>query len=101
MKTPNSRIVDLKKVVRKRVSMAEILKHYGLTAVFRQEGENLFGPCPLHKGTDAKEFKISLARNCWVCIGNCKGGGNILNFVAKKEGVSIRQSAQIISDWFF
>jgi DNA primase len=99
MSKSNIRLVDLRKIVKERISITQILKHYGLTGTFTEEGENLLGPCPLHNGTDPREFVISLARNCWVCRGHCKKGGNILDFVAQKERVSIRQSAKIISDW--
>jgi len=92
--------VDLEKIVKEKVSITQILERYGLMTTFCQEQENLFGPCPIHQGNNPREFKVSLARNCWICMGRCRSGGDILSFVARKEGVSIRQSAHIISDWF-
>lgn len=64
MPKSNGRLVDLRKVVTERVSITQILERYGLIATFCQDGENLFGPCPFHRGVDPKEFKVSLARNC-------------------------------------
>ena len=37
--------------------------------------------------------------NAWKCFGPC-GGGNILDFVAGMEEVSIREAALRLADWF-
>ncbi len=38
-------------------------------------------------------------KSAWYCFG-CKAGGNILDFVAKKEEVSIRTAALKLDSWF-
>lgn len=98
MPKSDSRFVNYK-AVKKHVSITQILERYGLTTTLRQDGENLHGPCPFHD-SDPTQFIVSLARNCWICMGNCKSGGSILDFVAKKEAISIRQSARLIAEWF-
>jgi DNA primase len=42
---------------------------------------------------------VNLVKNAWYCFG-CKAGGNILDFVAKKEGVTIRTAALTLDSWF-
>lgn len=37
---------------------------------------------------------------CWNCFGQCKTGGNILDFVARKKSVTFRDAAIQISMWF-
>jgi DNA primase len=43
---------------------------------------------------------VSLSKNCWICFGDCNGGGSIIDFVSRKEGVGIREAALQIQDWF-
>lgn len=88
------------KTVKAAVSMSQIIDHYGLTERFKRHGDSLSGPCPLHDGQNPTQFRVSLTKNCWNCFGTCKGGGNALDFVARKEGVTVREAALKISEWF-
>jgi DNA primase len=78
--------------------MLQTLEHYGLAESFKRSGNS--GPCPLHNGQNRTQFRVSLEKNCWNCFGTCKGGGNILDFVARKEGCSLRETALALCDWF-
>ena len=90
------------RAVKQAVSIAQILDHYGLTKTFKasQNGESLSGPCPLHGGHNQTQFRVSLSKNCWNCFGDCKSGGNILDFVRRKEDCTLREAAILISEWF-
>ena len=94
-----SRFVDFK-AVKAAVSMLQVLEHYGLAESFKRSGNSLSGPCPLHGGENRTQFRVSLEKNCWNCFGTCNGGGNILDFVARKEGCSLREAALVLCDWF-
>jgi len=94
-----SRFVDFK-AVKAAVSMLQMLEHYGLAASFKRSGNSLSGPCPLHGGENRTQFRVSLEKNCWNCFGTCNGGGNVLEFVARKEGCSLREAALALCDWF-
>src|SRR6478672_11868576 len=78
--------------VKRAVSLEAILDRYGLWDGFTRKGANLAGPCPFCKGKSARQFQVNLVKNAWYCFG-CKEGGNILDFVAKHEGVSVRSAA--------
>jgi DNA primase len=88
------------KTVKAAVSMSQIIDRYGLTERFKRHGDSLSGPCPLHDGQNPTQFRVSLTKNCWNCFGACQGGGNTLDFVARKEGVTVREAALKISEWF-
>ena len=90
------------RAVKQAVSIAQILDHYGLTKTFKpsQNGDSLSGPCPLHGGHNQTQFRVSLSKNCWNCFGDCKSGGNILDFVCRKEDCTLREAAILISGWF-
>ena len=85
---------------KQQVSIYDILQHYGLAGSMkhRKGGDELVGLCPFHRETKGS-FHASLSKNAWQCFG-CKRHGNILDFVAFKEGVDIRGAALLIQEWF-
>ena len=85
--------------VKRAVSLEAILERYELLASLTRKGMNLAGPCPFCKGSSERQFQVNLVKNAWYCFG-CKAGGNILDFVAKKEEVSIRTAALKLDSWF-
>jgi DNA primase len=60
----------------------------------------LSGACLIHGGTNTTHFRVSISKNCWNCFGKCQCGGNVIDFVSKKEDVSFRDAALLIRDWF-
>ena len=86
--------------IKKAVSILQILDRYDLTGSLHRSGDNLMGVCPIHKGQNRTQFRVSLAKNCWNCFGACKEGGNILDFVSRMENVNIREAALLIQKWF-
>lgn len=93
--------VDFKKI-KTQVSIVQILERYGFLEVLVRSanGDRLSGPCPIHGGTNKTHFRVSVSKNCWNCFGHCKCGGNVIDFVSKKEGVSFRDAALLIQKWF-
>jgi DNA primase len=85
--------------VKRAVSMEAILDRYELLESLTRKEMNLAGPCPFCKGKSGRQFQVNLVKNAWYCFG-CKTGGNILDFVAKREGVSIRTAALKLDSWF-
>jgi hypothetical protein len=81
-----SQFVDFK-AVKAAVSMLQVLERYGLAETFKRSENSLSGPCPLHNGQNKTQFRVSLDKNCWNCFGTCKGGGNVLDFVAQEEQI--------------
>ena len=88
------------KAAKAAVTMLHVLEHYGFAESFKRTGNSLSGPCPLHNGQNRTQFRVSLEKNCWNCFGTCNGGGNILDFVARKEGCTLREAALKLCDWF-
>ena len=91
--------VDFKRI-KSEVSIVRVLEHYGLMGRLRRSGDSLSGPCPIHQGDNKTAFRVSVSKNCFNCFGECKGGGNVLDFVARYERVSVRDSALLIQKWF-
>jgi DNA primase len=88
------------KVIKQDVRIKDILKRYNLLDQLTQRGENFVGKCPIHKGTNTTQFHVSITKNNFNCFGDCHGGGNVIDFVAKMEGIEIRKAGMLIQDWF-
>ena len=87
-------------VLKRSVSMVQVLDRYGLLERLQRSGDSLTGVCPLHQGHNPTQFRVSTAKNCWICFGDCHGGGSIIDFVSRKERIGIREAALLIQDWF-
>lgn len=88
------------RAIKAAVSMERILSHYGLIETLHGSGETRRGPCPLHQGTNKNQFSVNLAKNIWNCFSECKCGGNVLDFVAKRENVDVHRAAILLCEWF-
>jgi len=91
------------KAIKETVSMQMVLDQYGIK--LKKSGKNYVCCCPIHKGTNFRQFSVNLEKNIWQCFGNCKTGGNVLDFTAmmdfgNKEPSSIRKAALNLQNWF-
>lgn len=85
--------------VKKAVFIRSLLDHYGHLENLELNGDTLKGPCLICNSQSGDPFKANLTKNVWYCF-VCEKGGNILDLVAQKENVSIRDGALLIQDWF-
>jgi DNA primase len=88
------------RAVKRDVSMVQVLEHYGLMGQMHQNGDSISGACPIHGGENKTAFRVSISKNCWNCFSTCQCGGNVLDFVAKKEDVSLLKAANLLVSWF-
>ena len=88
------------KAVKAAITMEQVLQHYGLLEKFKHGTDSLNGPCPIHKGSNPTQFRVSLSKNIWNCFSECKHGGNVLDFIAEMENVSIHAAALKSIAWF-
>ena len=91
--------VDFKEI-KDTVSIEMVLEHYGVLDKLKKSGRNLVGCCPIHQGSNPRQFSVNLESNMYNCFGDCKSGGNVLDFVASMEKVSLRDAALLLKDWF-
>jgi DNA primase len=94
-----SSFIDFK-AVKAAVTMEKVLEHYRLRDQFKQSGDSLSGPCPIHKGSNPTQFRVSLSKNIWNCFSECKHGGNSLDFIARMEKITIHAAALKAIEWF-
>ena len=91
--------VDYKEI-KTKISIKMVLDRYGLFETLKKSGKNHAGCCPIHKGSNPRQFTVNLEKNIFNCFGDCKSGGNVLDFVAKMENVSIHEAGLLLKNWF-
>src|SRR6266850_4276075 len=94
-----SKFVDFR-AVKREVSMVHVLEHYDLLSQMHRDGDSITGACPIHGGNNKTAFRVSVSKNCWNCFSRCGSGGNVLDFVSKKENISLLQAANLLVEWF-
>ena len=86
--------------IKEQVSIKDVVDHYGLQLRSRKGGDELVGLCPFHgPGKSRDPFRVSRSKNNWHCF-QCDRGGNVLDLVAQREDVSIREAALLLQQWF-
>jgi DNA primase len=85
--------------VKRAVTIVALLEHYDLFSTLTAKGQNLVGACPFCDGKSTRQFQVNPEKNAWYCFG-CKQGGNVLDFVAKRERVGVRAAALKLDEWF-
>jgi DNA primase len=93
-----SKYVDFR-FVKREVTMVQVLERYGLMTRMYRNGDSITGACPIHEGKNETAFRVSISKNCWNCFSHCQGS-NVLDFVAKKEKVSLLKAANLLIEWF-
>jgi DNA primase len=87
-----TKFVDFK-AIKAAITMEQLLGHYHILDQFKRTGESLNGPCPIHKGSNPTQFRVSTTKNLWHCFSDCEHGGNALDFITKMEKCSIHAAA--------
>lgn len=88
------------RAIRTRITMEQVLTHYGVLGAFKRTGYRLSGACPIHNGNNPTQFRVDTEKNLWNCFSECKQGGNVLDFIAKKEDISVHDAALRACEWF-
>ena len=99
---PEREYVDFK-ALKQRISIREVLEHYGLFDRLEPKDENtLVGRCPITESKSETAFKARLDKNIWYsfALEGDGAGGNILDFVARMEDTDILGAANLIAAWF-
>jgi DNA primase len=87
------------KDLKQRISIEQVLRHYNLFDGLQPRGKSHRGPCPFCEAADGAPFSVSLEKSCYQCF-ICRASGNILDFVSRWEGVSIREASQVLTKNF-
>ena len=79
--------------LKREVKLADLCGGYGIE--LKPRGADLVGLCPFHDDHEPS-FVVTPSKNLWNCLGACGGGGDNIELVMKKEGVSFRHAVEIL-----
>jgi DNA primase len=79
--------------LKRDVPLADLCRDYGIE--LKPHGADLVGLCPFHDDHEPS-FVVTPARNLWNCLGACGSGGDNIQLVMKKEGVSFRHAVELL-----
>lgn len=79
------------------LSVEQVLKHYKIV-VHQRMGDELRCLCPFHNDHNPS-FDINSGTGFWICRSGC-GGGNLIQFVAKKENVDFATAELLLNNDF-
>ena len=99
MSKNNDLFVDYKQL-KTCVSIIMVLDHYGWVRQLKGTGNTVRSCCPIHNGSNDKQFVVNIRNNTWCCFGDCRKGGSILELVSEIEKIPIREAAVRIASWF-
>ncbi len=75
----------------KAIPLLDLCRDYGIE--LRSQGKDHAGRCPFH-ADDSPSFIVSPGKNLWNCLGACGCGGDTIQLVMRKEGVSFRHACE-------
>jgi DNA primase len=64
----------------------------------RRTGKNYIGFCPFHANTRTPSFVVFPDSQTWRCFGACNEGGDLFNFVMKREGWDFGETLRYLAD---
>ena len=79
--------------LKSRVPIEHVLEARGLLKALRPHGDNLIGPCPIHRGDSTTAFVVTRNKNLWHCFTRCRGGGDVVDLVRRLDQIDYRSTA--------
>ncbi len=83
--------------IKRDVSLADLVRRRGV--VLKTHGANLIGLCPFHDDHEPS-LVVTPSKNLWNCLGACRAGGSVIDWVMKSEGVSFRHAVELLRGGF-
>lgn len=74
-----------------------IVDFIGETVKLRKSGRSFTGFCPFHHNTKTPSFYVFPETQSWHCFGACGTGGDIFNFVMKRENVEFGDALRLLA----
>ena len=80
--------------IKSRIDAVELI---GETVKLRRSGKSYSGFCPFHSNTRTPAFVVFPDSGTWRCFGQCGEGGDIFQYVMKKEGWDFPQALRYLA----
>ena len=84
--------VELERLKRE-VALQRLVEAKGVQ--LQKRGESLVGRCPFHEDK-TPSLVVTPKKNLWHCLGACRTGGTVIDWVMKAEGVSFLHAVELL-----
>ncbi|MEE9354887.1 MAG: CHC2 zinc finger domain-containing protein [Methylococcaceae bacterium] len=81
--------------LKNEVSLHDLVESSSIT--LKKQGKDYLGHCPFHDDK-TPSLVISPDKNLWNCLGACSEGGDVIQWVMKREGLSFRDAVAWLID---
>ncbi|MGH9608641.1 MAG: toprim domain-containing protein [Bryobacteraceae bacterium] len=81
--------------LKREVSVQRLAEAHGVE--LKRHGADLIGLCPFHDD-HSPSLVISPRKNLWNCLGACRAGGSVIDWVMRAEGVSFRHACELLRE---
>lgn len=75
------------------IAVERLVTARGVT--LERRGADLVGRCPFHPDREPS-LVVTPSKNLWHCLGACRTGGSVVDWVMKAEGVSFRHAVELL-----
>ena len=80
--------------VKARVDIADLV---GESLALRRSGRNFKALCPFHT-EKTPSFVVDTSRQSWRCFGACSEGGDVFQWVMRRQGVDFREALRVLAE---
>lgn len=77
--------------IRERIDIVELI---GESVKLRRSGRGYSGFCPFHPNEKTPSFYVWADTQRWRCFGACNTGGDVFEFVTRREGLTFSEVVQ-------
>ncbi|MBS3750379.1 MAG: DNA primase [Anaerolineales bacterium] len=81
--------------IKDRIDIVDLVSE---SVELRHSGKNYSGYCPFHHNVNTPAFAVFPDTQTWHCFGECDDGGDVFNFVMKKEGWDFQEALQYLAE---
>ena len=89
------RVMSVTDEIKDRVDIVDLVSE---SVELRRAGRNFTGFCPFHHNVNTPSFVVFPDTQTWKCFGECDEGGDVFNFVMKKEGWEFAEALRSLAD---
>ncbi len=79
--------------LKRETPLAVLVEHSGVQ--LEKRGADLIGRCPFH-ADKTPSLVVSPSKNLWHCLGACRTGGSVVDWVMRRDGCSFREAVDVL-----
>ncbi|MGB8644200.1 MAG: DNA primase [Anaerolineae bacterium] len=81
-------------LIKQKLDIVDLISE---TVKLRKSGRAFSGMCPFHQNTRTPAFYVFPDTQSWHCFGACSTGGDIFNFVMKRENLEFADALKLLA----